>query len=75
MNLDEPYRKDPRPEFVRGLVNFNETDSLPIAKLTESNQMSSRLLNVQNANCLLFFDTKNGLEYLSDGEIIDAILL
>lgn len=71
--LDKPYKIDTRPEFVRAVITFSS--SFPEAKLTESNQMSSRLLNVMNSNGLLFIPSSlDGQKFLENGNFVDAIL-
>lgn len=75
--LADPYKIDTRPEFIRAQIIFtNENKSfLPTAKITDSNQMSSRLLNVKNANGLLCIEGSNSDdEYLNNGDIVEAIL-
>ncbi|XP_027199266.2 molybdenum cofactor synthesis protein cinnamon [Dermatophagoides pteronyssinus] len=72
--LDKPYQIDTRPEFVRAVITFSSL-SFPEAKLTESNQTSSRLLNVMNSNGLLFIPSNlDGQKFLENGDFVDAIL-
>lgn len=86
--LAKPFKLDPRPEFVRAIVSFpainqsqNEVAALecfPTVRLTESNQISSRLLNVKDANALVLLKSPNDLEgqqFARDGTFVDAILL
>lgn len=73
LRLTEPYKRDSRPEFIRAQITFSN-ENLPTAKITDSNQISSRLLNVKNANGLLCVNGSNTGECLNDGDIVDAIL-
>lgn len=88
--LEKPYKLDPRPEFARAIVSFpkmctnmsatgavNPLDWFPTARLTESNQISSRLLNVKDANALILFrsGSENAGQFIEDGNFVDAILL
>jgi len=83
--LDKPFKLDPRPEFVRAIVTFpktNSTDSdppshFPTVHLTEHNQISSRLLNVKDANALVLLksSSENESEFVNNGTLVDAILL
>jgi len=83
--LNNPYRLDPRPEFVRAIISFpkaNSTETNPLnyyptVRLTEYNQISSRLLNVKDSNALVLLKSKNEneTEFVKDGALVDAILL
>lgn len=77
ISLKSSYRLDQRPEFVRAIINFTHSTN-PIVRLTESNQISSRLLNVKDANALVLLPsiTENeGVDYIEDGALVNAILL
>lgn len=73
LQLSAPYKLDGRPEFVRAVVSFGE-GNFPIATLTELNQLSSRLLNVKDANALVLLEAQ-GQKCLENGALVKAILL
>ncbi|KAH9394460.1 hypothetical protein TYRP_004512 [Tyrophagus putrescentiae] len=91
LRLEKPYKLDPRPEFARAVVSFprmstlmatstaeaNPLEYFPTARLTENNQISSRLLNVKDANALILFrsGSESAGQFLEDGTLVDAILL
>lgn len=77
IKMTEPYQLDSRPEFVRAIVSFNDqsVNDYPTVKLTEENQISSRLLNVKDANALVLFPKKDkNKKEIKDGFIVNAIL-
>ena len=87
LSLFKPYKLDQRPEFVRGIVSFpkfnlaathvDPLNYLPTFRLTEQNQISSRLINVKDANALVLLMSSSETEkkIVEDGILVDAILL
>lgn len=84
LRLAAPYKLDERPEFVRAIITFEAKEDsttehyLPRAELTDRNQISSRLLNVKDANGLVLLKSikeNGGEKFITDGIIVVAILL
>ncbi|XP_054011304.1 gephyrin [Hylaeus anthracinus] len=73
--LTTSYNLDPRPEYARAILKWNDEDVLPLAYST-GNQISSKLLSCKNANALLMLPgrTKEKSE-LHEGDVVQAMLL
>jgi hypothetical protein len=68
---------DQRPEYHRGFIKWDETgdDGYPVVYST-GNQHSSRLLSMNQANCLLEIPgSSNELKCLQKNETITALLI
>lgn len=69
------YNLDPRPEYARAILQWNNTDILPLAYST-GNQISSKLLSCKNANALLILPGRTAeTSELHQGDIVQAMLL
>ncbi|KAG7199429.1 hypothetical protein KM043_014057 [Ampulex compressa] len=73
--LTSSYNLDPRPEYARAILKWDDTDVLPKAYST-GNQISSKLLSCKDANALLMLPgrTKEKPE-LREGDVAHAMLL
>ncbi|XP_034188250.1 molybdenum cofactor synthesis protein cinnamon isoform X1 [Osmia lignaria lignaria] len=73
--LTSSYNLDPRPEYVRAILKWTDTDILPLAYST-GNQISSKLLSCRNANALLMLPARTTQKtVLQQGEVVQAMLL
>ncbi|CAK9826558.1 Molybdenum cofactor synthesis protein cinnamon [Anthophora retusa] len=73
--LMSSYKLDPRPEYARAVLKWNDTDTLPLAYST-GNQISSKLLNCKNANALLILPAREAEKAaLEKGDVVQAMLL
>ncbi|XP_071862416.1 molybdenum cofactor synthesis protein cinnamon [Bombus fervidus] len=73
--LMSSYKLDPRPEYARAILKWNNVDTLPLAYST-GNQISSKLLSCKNANALLILPgCKAEKTVLQQGEVVQAMLL
>lgn len=69
------YNLDPRPEYARAILKWNNSDALPLAYST-GNQISSKLLSCKNATALLMLPARTPDRIqLREGDVIQAILL
>jgi len=78
VKLVEDFHLDPRPEFARAIFvpSDTKTGDIPSALLTDSNQMSSRLLSNRQANLLLVFPPKSSNKSkVVAGEIVPAMVI
>ncbi|XP_076237734.1 molybdenum cofactor synthesis protein cinnamon [Calliopsis andreniformis] len=73
--LTSSYNLDPRPEYARAILKWNNTDTLPLAYST-GNQISSKLLSCKDANALLMLPgrTMNRTQ-LREGDVVSAMVL
>ena len=66
---------DPRPEYHRCLLKWTDPNSMPSAFST-GNQHSSRLLSMNEANCLVKLPPRTSEKTsVSFGEVLSAILI
>ncbi|XP_033628023.1 gephyrin-like isoform X2 [Asterias rubens] len=66
---------DPRPEFQRVKLAWEEDHPIPKATITGS-QMSSRLLSMAEANALLMLPPKTErMKVMKEGAIVDALII
>lgn len=73
--LNRDYKLDIRPEYVRACIQFRDSE-LPIGRIVEMNQMSSRLISVSSVNLLLKFPPKSEERTeIKKGEIVEAIVI
>lgn len=80
VRLSAEFRLDPRPEYVRAILEWpvaNKTDSelVPIAHVTGS-QLSSRLMSVRNADCLVVLPpASETCQTVATEQLLRALLL
>jgi len=68
-------RLDPRPEYHRCVLSWEQGSELPLARST-GGQMSSRLLSMHAANALMILPAKTeDVQGLRQGDIVDALLI
>lgn len=73
--MTSSYNLDPRPEYVRAILKWTDTDTLPLAYST-GDQISSKLLSCRNANALLMLPARTTQKtVLQQGEVVQAMLL
>ncbi|XP_056022350.1 gephyrin-like isoform X2 [Ostrea edulis] len=73
--VDEKVRLDPRPEYHRAVLRWEEDDPIPHTTST-GNQMSSRLLSMKTANALLILPPKSeSLQTIEPGSLVDAMII
>lgn len=66
---------DPRPEYHRAVLRWEEDDPIPHTTST-GNQMSSRLLSMKTANALLILPPKSeSLQTIEPGSLVDAMII
>ncbi len=66
---------DPRPEYFRGCLSWEDGDAVPSVHGTGS-QMSSRLLSMKSANVLLVLPPKSSENStLKAGTVLDALAI
>jgi len=69
------YNLDPRPEYARAILKWNDKEVLPLAYST-GNQISSKLLSCKGANALLMLPGRTaGKQMLNNGDIVPAMLI
>lgn len=77
--MTEDFTLDPRPEFVRAVFvppTRSDTTVVPSAVLTDSNQMSSRLLSNRQANLLLMLPQRTQDQTMvRAGDIVQAMVI
>uniref|UniRef100_A0A914WK81 MoaB/Mog domain-containing protein n=1 Tax=Plectus sambesii TaxID=2011161 RepID=A0A914WK81_9BILA len=68
---------DPRPEYMRAWLSSPPAGSdIPLAVMTGSNQMSSRLTSTRGANLLLKIPPKSAnVTSLKTGDVVDAMVI
>jgi gephyrin len=71
--VGKPIKLDERPEFVRGIISFNETGAQ--VELIKGSQRSSRLLSTKDANVLVILPSKSTVNEVHSNQLVDAILL
>ncbi|XP_076680518.1 molybdenum cofactor synthesis protein cinnamon [Andrena cerasifolii] len=73
--LTSSYNLDPRAEYARAILKWDNTDTLPLA-YTTGNQISSKLLSCKNANALLMLPGRTAEKTeLREGDVVKAMLL
>ncbi|XP_076756902.1 molybdenum cofactor synthesis protein cinnamon [Xylocopa sonorina] len=73
--LTSSYDLDPRPEYARAILQWEDMLGLPSAYST-GNQISSRLLSCKSANALLMLPArKPETTALQAGDVVEAMLL
>ncbi|XP_018353936.1 PREDICTED: gephyrin [Trachymyrmex septentrionalis] len=73
--LTSSYNLDPRPEYARAILRWNDKETLPMAYST-GNQISSKLLNCNDANALLMLPERTAeKEVLNEGDVVPAKLI
>ncbi|XP_043256387.1 gephyrin [Colletes gigas] len=73
--LTTSYNLDPRPEYARAILKWNDTDTLPLAYST-GNQISSKLLSCKEANALLMLPGRTAkISEVHQGDVVQAMLL
>nr|XP_022331170.1 gephyrin-like isoform X2 [Crassostrea virginica] len=73
--IDEQVHLDPRPEYHRAVLTWQENDPIPKATRT-GNQMSSRLLSMRTANVLLVLPPKSmEVQTIDSGTLVDAMVI
>lgn len=69
------HELDVRPEFMRVILQWNDSDPYPQAYNT-GNQTSSRLMNCRNANALLLLPSRSEeVTMIKTGDLVNAMLL
>ncbi|KAL6267462.1 hypothetical protein P5V15_000538 [Pogonomyrmex californicus] len=69
------YNLDPRPEYARAILKWNNDEPLPEAHIT-GNQISSKLLSCKGANALLMLPGRTAeKQVLKKGDIVPAMLI
>ncbi|XP_043466682.1 gephyrin isoform X2 [Leptopilina heterotoma] len=69
------HELDVRPEFMRAILQWDDSDPHPQA-YTTGNQTSSRLLNCRNANALLLLPSRTEeIMQIKKGDLVNAMLL
>ncbi|GFR84822.1 gephyrin [Elysia marginata] len=84
VQLDRDTRLDPRPEYMRAVVQWPSSDStsdqspqaaVPVAVPT-GNQISSRLLSMSAASVLMKLPPKSSTQtVLEKGSLVDAVVI
>lgn len=73
--LKEGISLDPRPEYHRGMIEWNSGKNWPVVTST-GNQISSRLLSVSGAHVLLCLPARSEEQsIISAGDIIHTIVI
>ena len=73
--LSDDVRLDPRPEYHRSILTWDEADGVPVAS-SPGNQISSRLLSLRAANALLMLPPRTEeLTQLPKGSLVDAMII
>ncbi|KYN07017.1 Gephyrin, partial [Cyphomyrmex costatus] len=73
--LTSSYNLDPRPEYARAILKWNNKETLPLAYST-GNQISSKLLNCNDANALLMLPGRTAeKQVLNEGDVVTARLI
>ena len=68
-------RLDPRPEYHRCVLSWEQDSELPLARST-GGQRSSRLLSMHAANALMILPaTTDDLQGLRQGDVVDALVI
>ncbi|XP_076641674.1 molybdenum cofactor synthesis protein cinnamon isoform X2 [Halictus rubicundus] len=72
--LMSSYTLDPRPEYARAIIKWDDPRELPYAYST-GNQISSKLLNCKQANALLMLPARTTEKPgLHQGDVVQAML-
>ncbi len=67
---------DARPEYIRATLQQQLSDNIPLAIITGSNQLSSRLSSTRGANLLLRMPKRQtDGDMLHAGDIVDALVI
>jgi len=73
--LCNDVRLDPRPEYYRVVLTWQEDDPVPVAYGT-GNQISSRLLSLRSANALLMLPPKSEEQaHMKAGAVVNAMII
>ncbi|XP_011882674.1 PREDICTED: gephyrin [Vollenhovia emeryi] len=73
--LTSSYNLDPRPEYARAILKWDDKETLPVAYST-GNQISSKLLSCKGANALLMLPGRTaGKQVLNKGDVVPAMLI
>ncbi|CAD5122882.1 DgyrCDS11282 [Dimorphilus gyrociliatus] len=65
---------DPRPEYHRGILSWTNEDFPSV--VSTGNQMSSRLLSMKSANCLIKLPSKSDdMNMIKRGTLVDTIII
>ncbi|XP_066901817.1 gephyrin isoform X2 [Halyomorpha halys] len=65
---------DPRPEYRRVVLDWNQSDGIPLAKST-GDQISSRLMSWREANCLLILPSNKEVEEIKNGTLLKGLIV
>lgn len=75
LQLTSSYKLDPRPEYARVILEWNNDKELPLAYST-GNQISSKLLSCRDANALLMLPERTEeKKVLNEGDTVPAMLI
>ncbi|XP_072750094.1 gephyrin [Anoplolepis gracilipes] len=73
--LMSPYNLDPRPEYARVILKWNDNEGFPVAYST-GNQISSKLLSCKGANALLMLPGRTAeKQMLNKDDLAPAMLI
>ncbi|KAL6422800.1 hypothetical protein ACFW04_010774 [Cataglyphis niger] len=73
--LMSSYNLDPRPEYARVILKWNDKEAFPEAYST-GNQISSKLLSCKGANALLMLPGRTAeKQMLNKGDLVPAMLI
>lgn len=73
--LTSSYNLDPRPEYARAILKWEDKEAYPVAYST-GNQISSKLLSCKGANALLMLPGRTAKkQVLSKDDIVPAMLI
>lgn len=65
---------DPRPEYRRVVLDWNQPDGIPLAKST-GDQISSRLMSWREANCLLILPSSNEVNEIKKDVLLKGLIV
>ncbi|XP_005090817.2 gephyrin [Aplysia californica] len=75
VKVDKDLRLDPRPEYHRAALTWESGDPTPTAHTT-GNQISSRLLSMNQANVLMRLPPRSdALTHIDKGTVVDALVI
>ena len=75
LQLSKDVWLDPRPEFYRCVLSWQDNDPVPVAHGT-GNQISSRLLSLRSANALLMLPPRSDeVKEMTTGSVVDAMII
>lgn len=75
VKVEKDIKLDPRPEYYRAVLQWNELEDLPTA-ISTGNQISSRLISMSSANVLLVLPPKTEhKQIVTKGQVVQAMVI